>query len=399
MKPMYPRRARILQRAALLAMLVSPALTSAAPPASSKCKLAAVAQIPVDMKSLRPMIAATIDGHASNMLIDTGSGTSLIFRSAAAAFGLHVVEGVGKSYAAGGIEYLGRVEVRDFDVAGFVVHNLILDAAGHSTVHAGAGVLGENFLFHWDEEFDPTAGVLRLMVPKDCTGDQVVYWAPQYSVVKLVSVVSRDADWSRLLLADVQLNGHDVLALFDTGAAHSIVTTDVAKRPGLHPTIETATGRQGGGLGSAHFAVDTAVFPTITIGQETIQNPRMEVADIFAKDKEAKRGSMIASSPEGQPEMLIGMDFFRAHRVYVARGQRKMYFTYLGGPVFLTNSELAARAQPAAPPGTAPGAAAAPTSAAPTPGATAGAPMVPPDQAPPQAAPPPGDTPNPATPK
>ena len=32
--------------------------------------------------------------------------------------------------------------------------------------------------------------------------------------------------------------------------------------------------------------------------------------------------------------MLIGADFFRAHHVYVARGQGKMYFTYLGGPVF-----------------------------------------------------------------
>jgi predicted aspartyl protease len=381
---------RVLQHAGLLIALMSPLLAAAAP---SKCKLAAVAQIPVDLHSARPMIAAAIDGHPSNMLIDTGSGMSLIFRSAAAAFGLRVVEGAGTSYTAGGIEYQGKVEVRDFDVAGFVVHKLVLAAAGHSNMHAGAGLLGEDFLSHWDEEFDPAAGVMRLMVPKDCTGDQVVYWAPQYSVVKLVSVLSRDADWSHHLLAEVQLNGHDVLAMFDTGAPYSVVTAGVAKRPGLQPTIEAATGRQGGGVGPAHFAVDTAVFPSITIGQETIQNPRMEVADIFARNKQAKRGSMIASSPEGEPEMLIGMDFFRAHRVYLARGQGKLYFTYLGGPVFLTNSELSARAQPAAPPGAPSG------PATPTPGATAGVPTVPPEQARPQPAPPPGDTPNPAAPK
>lgn len=353
--PTQSQRTRTLQRAVLLAMLVSPLLASAAPPAPSKCRLAAVAQVPVDIKGLRLMVAARIDGHPSQMLIDTGSGTSLIFRSAAASFGLHVMEGGGaKSYTAGGIEQPGRVEVRDFDIAGFVVHNLILSAAGHSNMHAGAGVLGQDFLSHWDEEFDPAAGVLRLMVPRDCTGDQVVYWAPQYSVVKLVSVMSRDADWSHLLLANVQLNGHDVLALFDTGAPYSIVTTNVAKTPELQPTIETATGRQGGGLGGGHYAVDTAVFPTITIGQETIRNPRLEVADIFARDKEVKLGSMIASSPEGQPQMLIGMDFFRSHRVYLARGQRKMYFTYLGGPVFVIANELAARPQPVAAPPTAP---------------------------------------------
>jgi hypothetical protein len=37
----------------------------------------------------------------------------------------------------------------------------------------------------------------------------------------------------------------------------------------------------------------------------------------------------------GQPDMLLGSDFLRAHRVLVARSQRKMYFTYAGGTVFL----------------------------------------------------------------
>jgi hypothetical protein len=32
--------------------------------------------------------------------------------------------------------------------------------------------------------------------------------------------------------------------------------------------------------------------------------------------------------------MLLGADFFRSHRVYVSLGQRKVYASYLGGPVF-----------------------------------------------------------------
>jgi len=32
--------------------------------------------------------------------------------------------------------------------------------------------------------------------------------------------------------------------------------------------------------------------------------------------------------------MLIGADFFLSHRIYVASSQRKLYFTYNGGPVF-----------------------------------------------------------------
>ncbi len=33
-------------------------------------------------------------------------------------------------------------------------------------------------------------------------------------------------------------------------------------------------------------------------------------------------------------DMLIGADFFLSHRIYVASKQRKVYFTFNGGPVF-----------------------------------------------------------------
>jgi hypothetical protein len=39
--------------------------------------------------------------------------------------------------------------------------------------------------------------------------------------------------------------------------------------------------------------------------------------------------------------MLLGADFLRAHRTLVAHSQQRLYFTYVGGPVFL--------AEPAAP--------------------------------------------------
>ena len=33
--------------------------------------------------------------------------------------------------------------------------------------------------------------------------------------------------------------------------------------------------------------------------------------------------------------MLLGYDFLRSHRVLVAHSQRRIYFTYNGGPVFV----------------------------------------------------------------
>ena len=161
----------------------------------------------------------------------------------------------------------------------------------------------------------------------------MVHWAPAYNMVPLRS---GRAAWSHLLLADVQINGHDVTAGFDTGAPYTVIDSAVVRRPGLHPSMETGTGREGGGLGPTKFAIDVATFSSITIGQETIQNPRVAVADIWSKNKETKLGSTIPSEPEGTPDMLIGADFFRAHHVYVARGQKKLYFTYTGGNIFAT---------------------------------------------------------------
>ena len=46
------------------------------------------------------------------------------------------------------------------------------------------------------------------------------------------------------------------------------------------------------------------------------------------------------------PTMLLGADFLRAHRVLVAHSQRKMYFTYEGGPVFQPRAAEARRGTP-----------------------------------------------------
>ena len=46
----------------------------------------------------------------------------------------------------------------------------------------------------------------------------------------------------------------------------------------------------------------------------------------------ATMGAIVSTS---QP-MFLGADFLRAHRVLVSHSQRKLYFSYVGGPVFDT---------------------------------------------------------------
>jgi len=316
--------------------------------AAEQCRMVKIAEIPLDMRN--GTIEATIDGHATHMLVDTGGFNSLIWRPAAKAFGLDVVAGRQKVYGVGGSDYEGLVTVKDFGLAGFVVHNLTLSAAGHNVGSAEfAGVLGQDFLKHWDLEFDPGAKVLRLMTPEHCKDDQVVYWASSYAVVDI------SWDWGHHLGTDIKLNGHDARAWFDTGSWSTVVDAELIKRPGYHPTSEGAVEGVTRGVGAAPVDVHSAVFASIAIGQEVIQNPQIRVAELFAKDKEVHLGSHIATlsgdTPRSElPEILIGRDFFRAHRVYVANSQGKVYFTYLGGPIFEIKPLAQTAPQPAATP-------------------------------------------------
>ncbi len=44
------------------------------------------------------------------------------------------------------------------------------------------------------------------------------------------------------------------------------------------------------------------------------------------------------------PDMLLGADFLRSHRVLLAMSQRRLYYTYYGGKVFDNDDEPKAAA-------------------------------------------------------
>jgi hypothetical protein len=64
------------------------------------------------------------------------------------------------------------------------------------------------------------------------------------------------------------------------------------------------------------------------MGDELIRDPPLRTANIGLRD------------------MLLGLDFLRAHRVLVANSQRRIYFTYTGGRVFGNTAQNVARRAP-----------------------------------------------------
>jgi hypothetical protein len=98
-------------------------------------------------------------------------------------------------------------------------------------------------------------------------------------------------------------------------------------------------------------------FQSFTLGDETINNVQLRVAQLGRNVKTESLGSRLPGAAMSGPEMLLGADFLQAHRVLLDNSTRKIVFTYEGGPIFQTSEsgQLSASTptSPAPPPGNA----------------------------------------------
>jgi predicted aspartyl protease len=309
----------------------------AATAASAACQLGLAADLPVVVDRNQGLATAGINGKPVKFLVDTGSAKTLLWRGAAEGLGLHVVDMGGLYfYGVGGREAARITTVRDLKLGSATAHDIrmiSLGPAGAVRSPRYVGILGADLLLVDDLELDYANGAVRLMKAKGCTGDDVVYWNKPYSVATLIPYNSPDSHGVRFW---VSLNGKPVEALLDTGSTHTVVTSRAADAAGVTPHSEgvEAAGKIVG-MGPDAVKVYTATFETLAIGDEKIQNAKLRLGDIFAKDREVETGSHIASAlPVDEPGILLGADFIKAHRIYIARSQGKVYFSYNGGPIF-----------------------------------------------------------------
>lgn len=298
-------------------------------PAAAACQLQQVAEYHVTLAHNQPLIDATIDGQPVHFVMDLGASKTLIFSAGAQRLGLDISEtNTGETfYGVGGGAAVGMVHLKSLKLGTAGITNFdLFSVAGGSTASDTVGVLGEDFLGQFDLELDFAHEAVRLLRPKDCSGDQVVYWPGNYAVVH--------ADQNGQLV-QVQLNGHTLYALLDSGSAFSFVTSDAARRAGVTPASPGAKDSGAArGIGPQTVPVKVAKFKSFSMGQETVSDLNLPLGDLFANDKVFVTGSRIAEDAADLPEMLIGADFMKAHRMYIARSQQKVYFTYVAAPAF-----------------------------------------------------------------
>lgn len=301
-------------------MLAALAASAFASPghAAEACTVGKIAELPVTMSGLRPLVHVQINDKDATFVADSGAWFSMISPGSAAEYGLTLeplpvgffLRGVGGSVTP------RLTTVKKFTIVGVPIPKVQFLVGGSEV--GSVGLLGQNFLAMADAEFDLAHGAIRLMRNQGCGSKaSLAYWVPvgsAYSELDTEVIEGR----SPHIVASVYVNGVKLKALFDTGAATSSISLSAAARFGLKPDGPgVVAAGESHGIGRRRIATWIGPIQSIKIGDEEIRNTRIRFGGDF-----------------DNVDMLLGADFFLSHRLYWSNKLHKIFFSFNGGHVF-----------------------------------------------------------------
>lgn len=297
-----------------------------APLAWAECRLQQL-EMPVRIVNQRPMGMLSLNGVEVPMLIDSGAFFSMLQPSTAAQLGLRLQRLPDHIRLYG---YTGAIDaqltrVDKVGLGGKVIPNVEFIVGGNELGSGIMGVLGRNFLSIADTEYDLAHGVVRLALPKgDCEKTNLAYWAGEAPVIE-AELDNNHREGNNDIRVAVRVNGVKLRAMMDTGAPRTALKLRAARRAGVKEADLKEAGRVGG-AGAGRVRSWIGEIASFELGGEKIANNQLEVDD----------------TDHGDADLLIGLDYFLSHRIYVSRLQRKVYATWNGGPVFARGDAVGA---------------------------------------------------------
>jgi predicted aspartyl protease/lipoprotein NlpI len=297
------------------------ALWLAAASSWGACQLTQL-EIPVHLVDRRPIATLKVNGTEVSMLVDSGAFYSMLNASTAAQLQLPL-RNLPHGFQVDG--YTGRIEVKRTRVAklgllGEELSNVEFLVGGNELGAGIQGILGRNILSVADTEYDLAHGAVRLSFPKgDCDKTNFAHWAGDAPVITAPLERPRSRE-DTAIRVEVRVNGTRTMALMDTGAPGTSLALDAARRAGISNSVLTPFGRTGG-AGEGKATSWTGPVAVFELGGEKIANNRLEIDDVSGWEQ----------------DMLLGLDYFLSHRIYISRLQDKFYATWNGGVVFAQN--------------------------------------------------------------
>ena len=275
------------------------------------CDMHRLAEIPVTLKAHRAVVTATVNGVEGTFIFDSGADGTMVHRGALEKFALTAKPlPSGNSYTSGGVPLdVSLTTVKTFDFAGIRYSDRTLTVLNGDGEYDGW--IGQDTLRNADVEYDFAAGVIRLYAPTGCAQANYAYWAGR-DPVYAVDLEETSARQSRTF-GSIRVNGVFMRTLFDTGAPETSVQANAARRAGVDAGSPGSTQADPSyGLnGTVPLKSWIGTFEKLEIGGETIRNVRLTFID----------------KPKANADIILGINFFRSHRIYLSRADRKLYFT------------------------------------------------------------------------
>ncbi|HZR35342.1 MAG TPA: aspartyl protease family protein [Nevskia sp.] len=297
---------------------------------AANCHLDRYGTLPVEMIGSRPTALIRINGSDTRLILDTGAFFSIMSNANATALKLEprpVPLGL-RVRGVGGAAYFEVARVKDFEILDATLHDVDFLVGGSDP---GYGLLGANILDFADLELDLAHGKLTLFKTQHCGKARLAYWLKDEDDYNFADLDPSGDTSDQRTFVEATINGRKARALLDSGAPVTVLSRSAAERAGIDlkgPGVEA--GHRAFGLGARSVGAWIARIDTFTVGTEVIQNSQMMVVD----------------DTLGDADLILGVDFLLAHRMFIGNSVGKAYFTYNGGRIFSLADAPAGSGQP-----------------------------------------------------
>jgi predicted aspartyl protease len=260
-----------------------------------------------------PIVQATVKGQPAHFLLDTGASGIVLTEAALHRLDLQtdakrVITGTG----AGGSSRFFAGKLLDMKILGQPQPLQVPDhpvavlpmTSGWAAAGVADGLFGVSVLSVFEVDLDLPHNEVTLYYGHLCPTTVVPPWTSRF--------VTLDASASAggRFIVPVELNGRRLLALLDTGAAVTLVATDVAESMGIsRAALAAQPAGQIVGTGPDHPQAYRHMFDTLTFAGQTFHNQTLMVTD----------------RPEARVDMIIGADYLADHRVWLSYARRMVF--------------------------------------------------------------------------
>ncbi len=338
--PTPHRYAALICSASLL--LSSPSAHAADDAPKTHCRYTNFATLPIKAVGGSVLVDGAINGTDAVMLADTGSVSTSLTRAKVDKLGLKLGHAGISTFGVGGESQVYQTMVDDLSIGKAHWHRVRMSVLWDGDMlRSFDALIGANILFYSDLELSLAKGEMKFFEPKGCDDTFLGYWDEQAVVIPMREMAPDD----QRQIFEVQVNGKTLRAIIDSGASTSIINLAAAARAGVTPkspgVVEAGSSS---GIGKHELKTWRAKFDSFSIGDETIKSPTIAIHDLYGAALADANTIATSDLLQDEPDMLLGADFLRAHRVLFAVSQRRLYLSYLGGRVFGSGDAPAAGA-------------------------------------------------------